>query len=148
MILFDPARAWEFELRRKRGGAPRSPSTATCRRRWRPISTATCGSTSRAPPTPAPRGWRRGSPGCPAARIEHPVEANEVFAAWPRADHRRALDAGAQYYLWSFAAPHEQMLDGPGADPVGARLVCGWSTGEAEIDRLLAILGAAPAPPG
>ena len=63
----------------------------------------------------------------------HPTEANAVFAAWPRAGHRAVRAAGAQYYLW----PGHQSLDGADDAPVAARLVCNWSTTEAEVDAFL-----------
>jgi threonine aldolase len=69
----------------------------------------------------------------PGARLVHPTEANAVFAAWPRAGHRRALDAGATYYLW----PMDQSMAGPGEEPVSARLVCSWCTTDDDVDRFL-----------
>jgi threonine aldolase len=61
--------------------------------------------------------------------LAHPVEANAVFASWPRGLHRAAMAAGAEYYLWDFDAT----LDGPDDEPLLARLVCGWSTTEEEV---------------
>jgi threonine aldolase len=72
----------------------------------------------------------------PGARILHPVEANIVFAAWPRAGHRAVQAAGAHYYLW----PFEQSLEGPDAAELSARLVCNWSTTEAEVAGFLRTL--------
>ena len=69
----------------------------------------------------------------PGVTLLHPVEANIVFAAFPEAGHRALEAAGARYYRW----PAEGCLH------PAARLVCGWSTREAEIDRALAILAGA-----
>jgi threonine aldolase len=64
------------------------------------------------------------------------VEANAVFASWPRRLHKEVMAAGAEYYLWDF----DSTLDGPEDEPLLARLVCGWSTGEAEVEAFLGLL--------
>jgi threonine aldolase len=46
------------------------------------------------------------------------------------------MAAGAEHHLRDFDAT----LDGPGDEPLRARLVCGWSTMEAEGDALPALL--------
>ena len=78
----------------------------------------------------------RGLAALPGARILHPVEANMIFAAWPRSRHRAARAAGARYYFW----PGERSLEGDGDEPLAARLVCGWSTTAEEVAALLAVL--------
>ncbi len=141
VILFDPARAWEFELRRKRAGHLFSKHRYLSAQMeayladelWRGLAQAANARAAR---------LSAGIARTPGAALEHPTEVNEIFARWPRAGHRRAMEAGAQYYLWSFAAPQAQTLDGPDAAAVGARLVCGWATGEAEIDRFLGLIAA------
>ena len=135
VILFDPARAWEFELRRKRGGHLFSKHRFLAAQMeayladglWLELAAA---ANARADALAA------GLAAVPGARILHPVEANMVFAAWPRAGHRAAQAAGARYYLW----PADQSLDGPAAEPLSARLVCSWSTEPAEVDAFLACL--------
>ena len=72
----------------------------------------------------------------PGITLAHPVEANAVFAGWPRARHRAARAAGAEYLLWD----RDATLDGPDDEPLLARLVCGWSTGDDEVAELLAVL--------
>ena len=72
----------------------------------------------------------------PGARIDHPTEANEVFATLPRAAHARAMAAGAHYYLW----PFDQRLDGDPEELLSARMVCSWCTTAAEVDGMLAFL--------
>lgn len=76
----------------------------------------------------------------PRVRLDHPTEANEVFAAWPRGAHRALRAAGAEYYLWSFADMAGQTLDGPPETPVSARLVCNWATPETAVDDFLRVL--------
>lgn len=136
VVLFSPDRAWEFELRRKRGGH------LMCKHRY---LSAQFGAyladdlwlrlAARA--NAAAQRLAEGFARLPGARLLHPVEANAVFAAWPRAGHRRAQEAGAQYYLW----PGTQSLDGPAAEELSARLVCSWSSTDDEVDRFLALIG-------
>ncbi|MEH6776376.1 MAG: low specificity L-threonine aldolase, partial [Cereibacter changlensis] len=65
------------------------------------------------------------------ATLLHPVDANMIFATLPRAAHERAQAAGAVYY------PMAETPDG-----VTARLVCSWSTTEADVDAFLGALAA------
>jgi len=59
-----------------------------------------------------------------------------TFAAFPRHMHQKAQDAGAKYYFW----PFDQSLDGPSDEALSARLVCSWSTTDADVDAFLATL--------
>lgn len=63
----------------------------------------------------------------PGAKLQHPVDGNEVFIAIPKAVADRLQKAGARFYPW------------PGAC---YRFVCAWSTSDAEIDALVAALKA------
>ena len=65
-------------------------------------------------------------------RLIQPQQTNQVFAELSAEAHARATAAGARYYLW----PMVQEEGGP----VTVRLVCGWSTTEAEVDALIAAL--------
>ena len=135
VVLFDPARAWELELRRKRGGHLLSKHRFLSAQMeayladdlWLRLAKR---SNARA------ADLARGIAAIPGARILHPVEANMVFAAWPRSGHRAARAAGARYYFW----PGDQCLDGRGDQPLAARLVCGWSTTADEVAALLGVL--------
>jgi threonine aldolase len=135
VVIFDPAKAWEFELRRKRGGHLFSKHRYLSAQMeaylendlWLDLA----GRANRA----AAR-LSAGIAALPGARLLHPTQANAVFAAWPREGHRRARAAGAAYYFWPFF----QSLDGPGDEPLSARLVCSWSTTEAEVDRFLELI--------
>lgn len=137
VILFDPARAWEFELRRKRGGHLFSKHRYLSAQMeayleddlWLDLAGRANARAKR---------LSEGIASLPGARLVHPTEANAVFAAFPRAGHRAALAAGASYYLW----PGDQSLEGPGETPLSARLVCGWSTSEEEVAGLLGVLEA------
>jgi threonine aldolase len=142
VILFDPARAWEFELRRKRAGHLFSKHRFLAAQMEAYLSDGLWLAMARAANARATR-LVEGLAAVEGARLLHPAQANEVFAAWNRAAHRRAHEAGARYYLWSFEDPMAQTLDGPDDELVSARLVCGWATEESEVDRFLRIVGGA-----
>ncbi len=134
VVLFDPARAWEFELRRKRGAhlfskhRYLSAQMAAFLRDglWLDLARAANGNCAH-----LVAGLRAAG-----ARFLHEPQANMVFAELPRATHRRLFEAGASYHLWGAA------LEGGGEDEMLAcRLVCDWSLPRGEIDRFLALLG-------
>jgi len=133
VIIFDPAKAWEFELRRKRGGHLFSKHRYLSAQMdayldgdlWLRLA-------GRA--NDAAQALSHGILSIPGAYLLHPTQANAVFAAWPRGGHRRAQEAGAKYYLWPFG----QSLEGPEDELLSARLVCSWSTTEADVERFLA----------
>lgn len=135
VVLFDPAHAWEFELRRKRGGHLFSKHRYLSAQMaaylkdglWLKLAARANDAATR---------LSEGLAGHDSARLLHPTEANAVFAAFPREAHRRAHAAGAQYYLW----PMDCSLDGPGDELLSARLVCSWCTTDEEVDALLAIV--------
>lgn len=139
VILFDPSKAWEFELRRKRAGHLFSKHRYLSAQMEAYLEDGLWLDMARTANARAAR-LAAGLSRAPGLRLEHPVEANEVFAAWPRAAHVRATAAGARYYLWSFEAPQAQTLEGPPEDAVSARLVCSWATTEAEVDALVSVL--------
>lgn len=135
VVLFDPARSWEFELRRKRGGHLFSKHRFLSAQfeaylegdLWLDLADA---ANARA------RELSAGIAALPGARLVHPTEANAVFAAWPRRLHWAAQAAGARYYLW----PASQPLEGPEDEVVSARLVCSWATTPAEVAQFLGVL--------
>ena len=132
VVIFDPAKAWEFELRRKRGAHLFSKHRYLSAQMdayltddlWLRLAGQANHAAAR---------LSQGIAALPGARLVHPTEANAVFAAWPRAGHQRARDAGAAYYLW----PMDQSMEGPGEEPLSARLVCSWCTPDDDIDRFL-----------
>lgn len=132
VVLFDPKKAWEFELRRKRGGHLFSKHRYLAAQMeayltddlWRDLATHANAMATR---------LSQGILSVEGAKLTHPTEANCVFASWPRGGHRKAQDAGAQYYLW----PFNQTMVGPDDENVAARLVCSWSTTEADVDQFL-----------
>jgi threonine aldolase len=72
----------------------------------------------------------------PDVTLAHPVDANIVFARWPKGLHDRLRAEGAQYYLM------EDGANRPADAPLLCRLVCDWSVEDAAIDRLLSLLHA------
>lgn len=65
--------------------------------------------------------------------LDHPVEANQIFAAIPRDNLIRAREAGLVCHNWPFIQPDD-------ADPRRIRLVCSWATTEGEVDAALSAL--------
>ena len=132
VIFFDPAKAWEFELRRKRGGHLFSKHRYLSAQMdayldgdlWLDLAASA---------NAAARRLSDGLKAIDGAALVHPTEVNGVFATWPRAGHRRAREAGAGYYFW----PTHQSLNGPDEEALPARLMCSWSTTDAEVDRFL-----------
>ncbi len=133
-VIFDPARAQEFELRRKRGAHLFSKHRYLSAQMlayltddlWLEMAGLANAKLGR---------LVSGLEQVPGCRMAWKPEANLVFAELPRRLHQRALAAGAQYYLWGGDAG-----SGDPDEPLLARFVCDWSLPEASIDRFLDIL--------
>jgi threonine aldolase len=130
VVIFDAAKAWEFELRRKRAGHLVSKHRFLAAQvegwleggLWLDLARHANAMAAR-----LAAGFAR----VPGGRILHPVEANMLFVTFPRAAHERARAAGAVYYPWS---------EVPDPAPEGARLVCSWATTADEVDAFLEVL--------
>ncbi|MFK7879272.1 threonine aldolase family protein [Roseobacter sp.] len=130
VVFFDPSKAWEFELRRKRGAHLFS--------KHRYLSAQMAGylqdgawleaaSRANANADYLVAGLRR-----VGAEFLHEPQANMVFTRFPARLHQRLHDAGAHYNMWDDALE--------GADPeamLAARLVCDWSITHEQIDLFL-----------
>jgi threonine aldolase len=132
VVLFDPEKAWEFELRRKRAAHLFSKHRYLSAQMhayladdlWLELAARANGAADRLAAALLGRG----------ILPDHAVQANMLFAHWPRVIHQRLHAAGASYYLWSGT------LDGTDPDaPLTARLVCDWSTPEDAIDGFAAL---------
>lgn len=128
VVIFDPAKAWEFELRRKRGGHLSS------KHRFLSAQMAAYledGLWLRLAAHANAMGARlaRGLAQMPDVEMVHPVEANILFPEWPKGTHARLQAAGAMYYPFDAPMGRER-----------ARLVASWSTTEADVDGFLAAL--------
>ncbi|NBT30807.1 MAG: low specificity L-threonine aldolase [Rhodobacteraceae bacterium] len=135
VVIFDPTLAWEFELRRKRGGHLFSKHRYLSAQMeayltdnlWHDMASHANAMGKR---------MSKGLSRIPGAKLLHPTQGNAVFASWPRSGHKRAMDAGAYYYFW----PGDQPLEGPDDELLSARLVCSWSTTEQDVDQFLDLL--------
>lgn len=135
VVIFDPAKAWEFELRRKRAGHLMSKHRFLSAQMEAYLADGLWLRLAAQANRMADR-LAQGLAALPGGSLVHPREGNIVFACFPRALHRRATEAGGHYYLW----PFDQSLDGADEELLSARFVCSWSTIEADVDALLAVL--------
>ncbi len=133
VIFFDPAHAWEFELRRKRAAHLFSKHRYLSAQMagylqddlWLDMARLANANCDR-----LIAGLRAAG-----AQFLHEPQANMIFAAFPRAAHRRLHAAGAVYYVW------DDNLEGDDPDEMlTARLVCDWSLDAAMIDAFLGYL--------
>lgn len=130
VVFFDPDKAWEFELRRKRAAHLFSKHRYLSAQMagylenglWLELAERANDSAAR-----LAAGLRDAGAG-----FLHEPQANMIFATFPRATHQRLHDAGAKYYIW------EGSLDGHDPDEsLAARLVCDWSCTPAQVDQFL-----------
>jgi threonine aldolase len=141
VILFDPDRSWEFQLRRKRGGHLFSKHRYLSAQMDAYLADGLWMALARA--SNARAAELADGLTAAGARLLHPADANMIFAEWPRAGHRALREAGAKYHF----QPADHSMDGPADHPLAARLVCSWCTTEAEVADFLATLGAVGAAP-
>lgn len=133
VVIFDPDRARGFDMRRMRAGHLMSKHRFLAAQMlalledglWLDLAAH------------ANRMAARLSAGLVAAgaRLLAPTECNQVFATLTAAQDAALRAAGARYHEW----PRIQ----DGGPETSVRLVCGWSTTEAEVDDFLGVLGAA-----
>jgi len=130
VVIFDPAKAWEFELRRKRAGHLFSKHRYLSAQFQAYLQDGLWLETAAAANAAAGR-LIDGLGQAGGVSFMYTPQANIVYATMPRRIHRRLAAAGAQY---------EVIGDLDGADPeerLGCRMVCSWCTTEAEVDRFL-----------
>ena len=124
VVLFDPQNAWEFELRRKRGGHLFSKHRFLSAQMeayltdglWLRLATQANAMGQR-----LVQGLRDRQAHVP------PADANLLFPEWPTGHHDRLEAAGAHFYRFSAPEGRER-----------ARLVASWSTTDGDVDRFLA----------
>ena len=124
VVLFHPAKAWELELRRKRGGHLFSKHRFLSAQMEAYL---TDGLWLRLAAQANAMGQRlsRGLTALGATVPDAP--ANMLFPEWPTGTHDRLEAAGAHFYRLPAPADRER-----------ARLVTSWSTTDADVDRFLA----------
>ncbi len=129
VIFFDPAKAWEFELRRKRGGHLFSKHRYLSAQMeayleddlWLRLASHANAMGAR---------LAQGLLAIPGVALTHPSQANMIFANWSQGGHGRLQAAGAMYY------DLRPLPDGRET----ARLVASWSTTTEDVDSFLSAL--------
>ncbi|MCI2400623.1 beta-eliminating lyase-related protein [Aliiroseovarius subalbicans] len=131
VVMFDPKRAWEFELRRKRGAHLFSKHRFLSAQMlgylndglWMDLARRANAANAR---------LVAGLNLIDGAAYLYDPQANMGFAGWSRAGHKKLHEAGAKYYVW------EGSLEGDDPNEVlTARMVCDWSTTNENVDRFL-----------
>lgn len=136
VVFFDKALAHDFAFRRKRSGHTLSKGRLLGAQmaawlekgHWRDLASHANAAAAR---------LRAGLLAIPGVRAPWPLQANEVFAVLPRAADARLKAAGARYYDWG--ARSLPPADAPTADEVFIRLVCAFTTSDADVDRFCAL---------
>ncbi|SDH43352.1 threonine aldolase family protein [Alloyangia pacifica] len=131
VVIFDPARAEEFEYRRKRGAHLFSKHRYLAAQMdaylegdlWKELAekaNARCDQ------------LMQGLKGL-GLTVHNDTHANMIFFEMPRAAHRKVLEAGAVYY------PSGD-LEGDDAELLTGRLVCDWSLQPSDVSAFLDLL--------
>lgn len=126
VVLFDPAKSWELELRRKRGGHLFSKHRFLSAQMEAYLQD---GLWLRLAAQANAMGQRlaQGIAALPHAAFTHPTQANMIFANWEPGGHARLQKSGAVYY------DLRPLPDGRET----ARMVASWNTTEDHVDRFL-----------
>ena len=135
VVLFDPAKAWDFELRRKRGAHLFSKHRYLSAQMAAYLTDdlwLTTARTANAKMAHLADGLRK----LPEAEFLYQPQANMAFLTLPRHRLRDLKDAGVVFNVWAGS-----LDDGDDDEPLTTRLVTDWSLPDAEIDRFLALFG-------
>jgi threonine aldolase len=126
VVFFDPARAADFEFRRKRGGHLFSKMRFVSAQIEAMLEGDLWLRLARQANATAQL-LAKGLAELPGFSIENPVEANEVFCRLPSKQAASALQAtGAKFYIWP-----------PVSDSPLIRLVCSFATAEKDVDAFV-----------
>lgn len=128
VVIFDPAKAWEFELRRKRGGHLPSKHRYLSAQ-MEAYLTDGLWLLLAAQANAMSAVLAQGLATLPDVALQHPVQANISFPTLPVGTHARAEAAGAVYYRMPAPEGRE-----------AARFVSSWSTTAEDVQTLLAAL--------
>lgn len=129
VVFFDPAKAWEFELRRKRGGHLFSKHRFLSAQMQAYLTDDLWLRLAVHANDMGARLWQ-GIAALPHAALTHPAQANIVFANWEAGGHDRLQAAGAIYY------DLRPLPDGRET----ARMVTSWNTTGSHVDDFVAAL--------
>ncbi len=133
-VIFDPELAWEFELRRKRGGHLLSKHRYLSAQMQAYLADGLWLELARAANDRCVQlatGLRQHS----AAQILFEPQANMTFFEMPRREHKRMLDAGAVYHVLN-GDPDTGDAD----EQLIGRLVCDWSISSEHVTQFLDLL--------
>ncbi|MEL6171311.1 MAG: beta-eliminating lyase-related protein [Pseudomonadota bacterium] len=133
VVFFDPAKAWELELRRKRAGHLLSKHRYLASQMLAYCTDDHWLETARRSNANASR-LIEGLRAVPDCHFAAEPQANMIFATLPRATHQRLHAGGAQYGL--FEGPLDE---GDPAEPLLMRLVCDWSISDEDIDHFVTL---------
>jgi threonine aldolase len=126
VVIFDPAKDWEFQLRRKRGGHLISKNRFLAAQ----IEGYLAGGAwlrHAAHANAMAAALAQGLAQIDTVHQNHPVHANLMFPEWAAGTHARLEHAGAVYYRYPASSGRE-----------GARLVTSWSTTADDVARFSA----------
>lgn len=129
VVFFDPAKAWEFELRRKRGGHLFSKHRFLSAQMEAWLQDDLWLRLARQANAMGAE-LAQGLLSIPGIALTHPVDANMVFADWPVGGHACARAAGAVYY------DMPPLPDGRET----ARLVASWCTTPDDVGAFLSAM--------
>ena len=134
VVLFDPERAWEFELRRKRGGHLFSKMRFISSQMNAYLTDGLWLKLAAHSNTMADR-LAAGIADVPGARVTNTIGANMLFPEITLAQHKRLQGAGAGYYTMTPFDP-----DGADDQVIRIRLVASFRTTEDDVSRFLEAL--------
>jgi threonine aldolase len=135
VILFDPDKAWEFELRRKRGGHLFSKNRFLAAQMEAYLTDDLWIKLAKQANAMGDL-LAAGLKNIKGSNFIHPQQANMLFCGWPRSGHELAQAAGAMYYPWPVGHPEK----GPQDELLTARLVTSWSTTPQDVERFLELI--------
>ncbi len=133
VVFFDPAKAWEFELRRKRGGHLFSKHRFLSAQMRAYLSDELWLTTAKSANETSSL-LERGLKQIPHIQFLYEPQVNMFFVEMPRSVHQRARANGALYHLEGSSE------DGLADELVCGRFVCDWHKTEADVDAFLALL--------
>lgn len=133
-VIFNPEIAWEFELRRKRGGHLLSKHRYLSAQMQAYLADGLwldMARSANARCAQLAEGLRKHD----GVNMLFEPQANMIFFEMPRRAHKRMLDAGAVYYVMN-GDPETGDPD----TPLVGRLVCDWSMTEEGVSRFVDLL--------
>ncbi|WP_341367400.1 beta-eliminating lyase-related protein [Yoonia sp. BS5-3] len=133
-VIFDPALAWEFELRRKRGGHLLSKHRFLSAQMQAYLTDGLWLDMARAANARCMQ-LAEGLRGHNAAEMLYEPQANMIFFQMPRSEHKRMRDGGAVYYVMD-GDPEVGDPD----EPLTGRLVTDWSMTAEGVSQFLDLL--------